>query len=266
VDRLAEGKLTVNWKPFAPDPDAQNFTVFNHATHFSMAGERGCQSCHRLNPKAKFAVAYRGLDATRFEPNFFAPIKRETCAECHVPESSGDVCTQCHRYHVGEFVSVPIVTEIADRQGAMTRFGTVPPEPRKTKKAPRKTAALGSQKQSETKVRARQGGKNVRQVPVPKRKPVRRSRRTAKASSLPDGYGVRLGSYLTKKRARDSSRRLRRTVAGFLSGQVLRVEQAKLKNGRHMYRVVARSFTKQQAKRTCRRIAAKHKIRCRVTR
>jgi cell division septation protein DedD len=110
-----------------------------------------------------------------------------------------------------------------------------------------------------------------RQVPRAKPKPAFSPRRTAtkstvKTASRGGAYAVRLGSYVSRKRADDSKRRLKSTVAAFLSGQKLRVERAKLSRGRVIYRVVARPFNKRAAEKACRRIAAKRNIRCKVTR
>lgn len=305
VDRVAGGQLTINWKPFKPDPDKQKFTVFDHATHFSMAGERGCQSCHRLNPKAKFAVAYRGLDATSFESNFFSPIKRETCAECHVPESSGNACIQCHRYHVGEFVSAPIVTEIATRQGSTTRFGTARPKARNAKKSTRKSKARRNRTRPQKSVVAETPKRSTpkRQIAaVPSRAPPKRQKPRPSVDSRPvtptprvasrdadirrfplpkrkpaflrDGtvsrvgqFAIQLSSFRTEDRAERSKRRLQRSLADDLDGQVLLVERARLSRNRQMYRVVARPFESQRmADRICRRIKAKRKLKCRVIR
>ena len=284
VDRLADGKLEVNWKPFTPNPDRQNFTVFDHATHFSMAGERGCQSCHRLNPRARFAVAYRGLDPTSFESNFFAPIERKVCAECHVPKSAGNACVQCHRYHVGEFMSAPIVTAIARRGRATTRFGTVSASPwgglvaGPTAPAPRRKPATPtarakpsapqarakptpkaakpkrhvSTRQAKPKRQVARRPPATRRAPSPRRKPRPPHSRTIRDVGQ---FAIQLASFLTEDRAERSKRGLQRTLAEYLDGQVLLVERIEVRN-RTIYRVVARPFDAHgKANRICRRIA-----------
>lgn len=133
--------LKVNWQPFLPQADRQDFTTFNHMAHFSLVEKKGCITCHQLEPDAKFADSYKDFDPSAFSANF-KPLKREVCAECHVQESAGDACVQCHRYHVGEFPLTPVHTLIAD----MPLTNDAPPstqvaEPKTAASKPAKVAA-----------------------------------------------------------------------------------------------------------------------------
>ena len=108
VDQQQGGGLEVNWSPFKPLAGETKFTNFVHATHFSAVGDEGCITCHQLNENATtYQEAFEHRDPDNFVANF-APMNRETCASCHVQQSAGDTCTQCHDYHIGEFTTESI--------------------------------------------------------------------------------------------------------------------------------------------------------------
>jgi hypothetical protein len=113
VDRMPGGTLAVNWTPFRPTPGTTQFTMFVHETHFSAIGDRGCVACHQLNPSSGYQDFFKGQDPLSFASNF-KPMQRETCAECHVPQSAGDSCTMCHQYHIGEFGAATLSTRMTD--------------------------------------------------------------------------------------------------------------------------------------------------------
>ncbi|MCG8324523.1 MAG: SPOR domain-containing protein, partial [Thiotrichales bacterium] len=125
VDRLEGGALQVNWRPFAPDPRRQDFTVFDHTAHFSLVEKKGCGTCHEIDAAARFPDGYADFDPRRFASNF-APMDPEVCASCHVESSAGDACTQCHRYHVGEFPITPVRTLIAGLPNGVARDAAGP--------------------------------------------------------------------------------------------------------------------------------------------
>ncbi|MGI9499035.1 MAG: hypothetical protein ACR2P3_03290, partial [Geminicoccaceae bacterium] len=104
VDQQSGGGLEIRWGTFQPVAGESKFTTFVHATHFSAVGEDGCIACHRLNEDTNYQESYKGRDPRQFVANF-APMNRETCAECHVEQSAGDTCTMCHQYHIGEFAA-----------------------------------------------------------------------------------------------------------------------------------------------------------------
>ena len=102
VDQQPGGALAINWGTFQPVVGESQFTSFVHVTHFSAVGDDGCIACHRLNEDTNYQKSFEQRDPHQFVANF-APMKQEACADCHVEQSAGDACTQCHQYHIGEF-------------------------------------------------------------------------------------------------------------------------------------------------------------------
>jgi len=92
----------VHWKGALNEDDKQNFSRFNHSAHLNLIKDKGCMTCHSMNKKADFKLAYEGVDATKFESNFH-PIKKSTCIQCHQSGQVSESCTTCHRYHIGDF-------------------------------------------------------------------------------------------------------------------------------------------------------------------
>jgi hypothetical protein len=108
--------ITINWQPAHTEPGAHPFTAFQHAPHFSLTGDNGCQSCHTLNPKSQYAQYFTAgtagepnRDPGRFQSDF-KPLAKAVCAECHKPADAGDGCLVCHEYHTGTF-SAKLVVE-----------------------------------------------------------------------------------------------------------------------------------------------------------
>lgn len=100
--QAADAAMQVQWHPRQVSPHQRQFTEFDHAAHFSLLGDAGCRTCHEIAPDAAYAESFEGWDAHQFESNF-QPLEQAVCLECHQPDRAGDSCTQCHRYHVGEF-------------------------------------------------------------------------------------------------------------------------------------------------------------------
>ena len=113
--------VTVNWLPARLEPTAHSFTVFKHTAHFSLMGDKGCQTCHVLSPKSEYAKYFKSASRTdssvgdidngeanryshRFESNF-KPLTKAQCVQCHKPKVAGDDCLLCHRYHTGTFAT-----------------------------------------------------------------------------------------------------------------------------------------------------------------
>ncbi|MEC9356937.1 MAG: hypothetical protein VX836_03585 [Pseudomonadota bacterium] len=92
----------VQWKPRAAVSYEHHFTEFDHSKHFSMVGDSGCTTCHRLDAEAPYAESFDDQDPHSFASNF-TPIEQTVCLDCHQAERAGDNCTQCHRYHIGNF-------------------------------------------------------------------------------------------------------------------------------------------------------------------
>lgn len=99
IDKTDTGALTVNWMPVSPADTLGDFTRFSHEPHFSIMDDRGCLTCHDLNPKADYAATYGTYDPAVFQSNF-NPIEQASCRQCHTAEASGEDCQLCHAYHI----------------------------------------------------------------------------------------------------------------------------------------------------------------------
>jgi hypothetical protein len=110
ADKIGE-TVVVNWLPAHRESDAHPFTTFKHTSHFSLTGDKGCQTCHTLNPGADYAKYFTSdtgseanRDPHRFQSNF-KPLAKAVCVECHKPKVAGDACLLCHQYHTGIFAA-----------------------------------------------------------------------------------------------------------------------------------------------------------------
>ncbi len=101
IEGNADGALSVKWTPLTSFDQAGEFTRFSHEPHFSIKDDRGCLTCHDLNPEADYAATYKAYDPNTFQSNF-KPIEQAFCRECHTASGSGDDCQLCHAYHVTE--------------------------------------------------------------------------------------------------------------------------------------------------------------------
>lgn len=99
VDRSARG-VTVNWLATDLTETTRGFTGFAHAPHFSLMGNRGCVSCHRLDERADYLATYESDDPGAFDPGW-EPVGIALCERCHNGRGSSQGCTLCHNYHVG---------------------------------------------------------------------------------------------------------------------------------------------------------------------
>ena len=98
VDAQADATRTVNWKPLTVPDKRGRLTRFSHEPHFSIMDDRGCLTCHALNPEADYQTTYKSNDPTVFTSNF-KPVERLLCASCHTKSGVGDDCQLCHAYH-----------------------------------------------------------------------------------------------------------------------------------------------------------------------
>ena len=96
------GANKVNWYALRGSKSGKTFTRFSHSTHSSLSLERGCRSCHIIDNKADYESGFKDRDPSQFASNF-KPMDIESCSSCHVSESAGDDCLQCHNYHIGDF-------------------------------------------------------------------------------------------------------------------------------------------------------------------
>lgn len=107
VERAADGALMLKWHPKEPVAAPHGFTRFTHAPHLRVATDKGCLTCHQLDPAAKYIDAFTQPDPHRFASNF-KPMERTVCATCHTPQAAGDSCLTCHGYHVNP-IETPIM-------------------------------------------------------------------------------------------------------------------------------------------------------------
>ena len=114
VDVISNGAQRVNWTAARSEPNAHPFTKFSHTAHLSVMTEKGCQTCHVLNPASKYSTYFQPTDSTNsssasgdpshFESNF-APLPKMECGTCHTARIAGDNCLLCHNYHTGTFAT-----------------------------------------------------------------------------------------------------------------------------------------------------------------
>jgi len=95
----------VNWNAEIPRSDDHTITKFNHAAHFSLLNQTGCQTCHQMKMQSAYLASFDGnLDPGHFESNF-GIVPKAACAACHNDKIAGESCQLCHTYHTGEFVA-----------------------------------------------------------------------------------------------------------------------------------------------------------------
>jgi hypothetical protein len=113
VDVISNGAQKVNWTAARSEPNAHPFTKFSHTAHLSVMTEKGCQTCHVLNPASKYSTYFQPPDSanassandpSHFESNF-APLAKMECGRCHTARIAGDNCLLCHNYHTGTFAT-----------------------------------------------------------------------------------------------------------------------------------------------------------------
>jgi hypothetical protein len=95
--------MVVNRRGAGGDDEQGSFTVFRHGPHVGMLGDdSGCETCHSLDRARLIAEegVFAGRDPSQGRSSF-GDVDRSSCASCHAPDSAGDSCADCHRYHVG---------------------------------------------------------------------------------------------------------------------------------------------------------------------
>ncbi len=103
IDQKPGAGLVVNWHSATTNTQTHKFTKFDHGTHFSLLSEKGCQSCHQIDPAAQYKAAFKdNLNPAVFTSNF-QKVNLMNCASCHNPQGAGNSCTLCHNYHIGTF-------------------------------------------------------------------------------------------------------------------------------------------------------------------
>ena len=100
VDAEAGQRKRIHWLAVRPVPHERRVTRFAHTVHFSVLDDKGCLTCHTLDPEAEVMEAFKDADPLTFASNF-QPMRKSACATCHTPERAGDTCLTCHNYHLG---------------------------------------------------------------------------------------------------------------------------------------------------------------------
>jgi hypothetical protein len=99
IEKGPDNRLSVMWKPKETGGAGGGFTRFVHEPHLSIGTERGCQTCHQLDSKAKYQKAFgTNRDPHSFASNFKS-ISQDVCGTCHKKAEAGESCVQCHNYH-----------------------------------------------------------------------------------------------------------------------------------------------------------------------
>lgn len=111
IDKQESGSRKVNWGPAPTNRLSEHFTSFSHEPHFGLFGDKGCLTCHEMNPKADSAKTYKGFDPKVFDSNF-KPVVLKTCTQCHEKNVAGEDCQQCHVYHADGVTSPLTITKI----------------------------------------------------------------------------------------------------------------------------------------------------------
>ena len=105
VDAQAGQRKRIHWLAARPVSHERKVTRFTHAVHFSLLDDKGCLTCHTLDPDAEFMDAFEDTDPLIFAGNFRA-MRKTACTTCHTSERAGDTCLTCHNYHVGTVTPV----------------------------------------------------------------------------------------------------------------------------------------------------------------
>ena len=275
--------MAVNWKPFFPAQGARPFTIFNHAFHFSLVGTKGCATCHEIDTAADFAGGFKDLDPQTFQSNF-APMKAEVCADCHVAESAGEACVQCHRFHVGEFPIIPVRTLVAGMTGpgatpaaadaaaapggANGGLGLLsePARPQVPAEAPAPQIVV--EPPSVAAEPPQTGAETPKpEVALPPRPPARKLRpQNAAAAAAPRSFLLHLSSHRTMQSAESARARVLSSFADILVDRDLYVDRQDQGDRGAFFRLMAASFPDRgDAENTCRALQARSQD-CRVLR
>lgn len=104
VDQTPNGLDRMNWHAAQFNPRNHEATKFSHTAHFSLLNERGCQTCHVIDPQADYLSSYDEANAAKgIHHSNFQALSKETCASCHQNKIAGNSCQLCHNYHQGLF-------------------------------------------------------------------------------------------------------------------------------------------------------------------
>ncbi len=105
VETQAGQRKRIHWSAARPVSHERKVTRFAHAVHFSLLDDKGCLTCHTLNPEAEATEVVDDANPIPVGSNFSA-MKKAVCATCHHAARAGDTCLTCHNYHVGTVTPV----------------------------------------------------------------------------------------------------------------------------------------------------------------
>jgi hypothetical protein len=92
-----EGLAKIEWRPGAQS--GQKHVRYDHKPHLDLLGPgASCEACHKLNPDAEFAAAFKQTNPLKYASNFNS-IENKTCMNCHAEQKVKQECTLCHEYH-----------------------------------------------------------------------------------------------------------------------------------------------------------------------
>ena len=96
-DGAGEQRLVAEWRQ---EPASRRPLVrYDHRPHIDLLGKTPkCGICHERRDDAKIAKMFEAFDIDVAGGNF-APIKKQTCAECHTSGEVRNDCQLCHEYH-----------------------------------------------------------------------------------------------------------------------------------------------------------------------
>ncbi len=105
VDAQAGQRKRIHWSAARPVPHERKVTRFAHEVHFSLLEDKGCLTCHTLNPEAEVMESFEDADPLTFTSSFRA-MQKTVCTTCHTSERAENTCLTCHNYHVGTVSTV----------------------------------------------------------------------------------------------------------------------------------------------------------------
>lgn len=105
VDAQAGQRKRIHWSAARPVSHERKVTRFAHEVHFSLLEDKGCLTCHTLNPEAEVMESFRDADPLTFTSSFRA-MQKTVCTRCHTSERVEDTCLTCHNYHLGTVSTV----------------------------------------------------------------------------------------------------------------------------------------------------------------
>ena len=107
VDESVNQSRVIEWGTSTLADKSERLTSFVHEPHFGLLDERGCLTCHEIDPTAKYQDGYKQRNPTTFVSNF-KPMRLEQCTSCHKKNAARQDCSLCHKYHLNDVTS-PIV-------------------------------------------------------------------------------------------------------------------------------------------------------------